>query len=180
MFPAATAASVAVKPVQPAPPQTAQKTTQPQAPETARTSAGEQAAANVKSETTQAVQAAEQSSVAPRLRDRENAERTERPAPPKDEHAGPPPSFEESPLERQARVAFDPPDLPVASDDQPPVAPVEARESAPETDSRPATGEAPPAFQDPPPTPTERAEVSFAETRTLSEATEGATIDFAR
>ena len=174
MFPSANAASVAVKPVQPVPMQTAQKTSQPQAPETARTSAGETAAANIKAETSQAVQAAEQSSVAPRLRDRETAERTDRTPPHKDAHTGPPPTFEESPLERQARVAFDPPDVPPVPEDAPlpeAVDPDEAKEFAG------AEAESLPAFKDPPPTPTERAEVSFSETKSLAKAPEPATID---
>ena len=180
MFPAATAASVAVKPAQPVPMQTAQKTAQPQAPETARTSAGETAAANIKTETTRAVQAAEQGSVAPRLRDRETAERTDRTPPHKDAHAGPPPTFEESPLDRQARVAFDPPDLPAVPEDFAPVEGVDPDDAAPEARAQRDEPEPPPAFKDPPPTPTERAEVSFAETKTLAAPPEPASIDVAR
>ena len=137
MFPAATVSSVAAKPVQPAQAQTAQKTTQPQAPETARASAGEAAAANIKAETTQAVKAAEQSSVAPRLRDQETAERTER-AEPRDLPTGPPPSFEETPLERQARVALDPPEPTEAAPVEAEAEPVEA----PEAEAEPVRAEA--------------------------------------
>ena len=170
MFPAATVSSAAVKPVQPAPNVTAQKTSQPQAPETARTSTGESAAANIKAETSQAVQAPEQSSVAPRLRDQETAENSQRSDPVKEDHTGPPPSFEESPLERQARVAFDPPDVPATSEDVPP--PVE---TAPDDldDAEAAKAER----ADPPPTSSEKAEASFSETRTLAEAREPVTVD---
>ena len=174
MFPAANVSNAAIKPVQPAPPVTAQKTSQPQAPETARTSSGESAAANIKAETTKAVQAPEQSSVAPRLRDQETAERTERPEPAKDEHTGPPPAFEESPLERQARVAFDPPEEPPARSE-----PSAASEAPPPVadegeDVKAESAEAP---ADPPPTPTEKAEASFSETRTLAEGREPGTVD---
>lgn len=178
MFPAASVSSAVVKPAQPAPPMTAQKTSQPQAPETARTSSGESAAANIRAETTKAVQAPEQTSVAPRLRDQETAERTERSEPVKDAHTGPPPSFEESPLERQARVAFDPPEPPSATD-KPAEEPV--RGETAENRDRPAEAKAdsaePPA--DPPPTRTERAEASFSETRELSRPKEPATVDVA-
>lgn len=176
MFPAASVSSAAAKPAQPAQAQTAQKTTQPQAPETARTSSGESAAANVKAETTKAVQAPEQSSVAPRLRDQETFERTERVTNPKDLPAGPPPTFEESPLERQARVALDPPDQsvdpedgfdPVDPDANP--APADAKDDAVAQNRTDQT--------DPPPTPTERAEASFSETKTISEDPTPASVD---
>ncbi len=174
MFPAATVSSAAVKPVQPAPQLTAQKTSQPQAPETARTSSGESAAANIKAETAQAVQAPEQSSVAPRLRDQETAEQSERAKPVKDEHTGPPPSFEESPLERQARVAFDPPDKPDEADVQP-AKEDQVAEKPDESEPVKAESSEPPA--DPPPTRTEKAEASFSETRTLAETRDSGTVD---
>ena len=144
---------------------TAQKTSQPQAPETARTSSGESAAANIKAETTKAVQAPEQSSVAPRLRDQETAERTDRAAPAKDEPTGPPPAFEESPLERQARVALDPPEEPAPAPEQ------AARAEAPEVaadEAAPVKAETVEAPADPPPTPSEKAEASFSETKDLA------------
>ena len=72
---AASSAGAAIKPPQPATAQTAIRTAQPQAPETARASAGEAAAANVRTETPIAIQAAEQSAVAPRLRDQETADK---------------------------------------------------------------------------------------------------------
>lgn len=175
MFPAANVSTVAVKPVQPAPAMTAQKTTQPQAPETARTSAGESAAANIKAETSVAIQAAEQSSVAPRLRDQETAERTERALPAKDDPTGPPPTFEESPLERQARVAFDPPEQTPPASDQVEFAPVDdAPDEAPVPEVATSGEEAPP---DPPPTRTEKAEASFTETRSMADVKEPATVD---
>ncbi len=158
----------------------ANKAAQPPAPEAARASAGEAAASNVKLATSAAVTAPDQTAVAPRLRDQETSERTERSLPGKDAPTGPPPSFEESPLERQARVAFDPPDEPVepAFDLNPDIAVVEeAATTEPEEAPEIVVAEAP---ADPPPTPSERAEASFAETRTMSEPKEAAQVDVAR
>ena len=178
MLPAANATGVAIKPAQPVPVQTAQKATQPQAPETARSSAGEAAAANVKAETPKALQAVEQSTVIPRLRDQETFERTERQTPTGDAPAGPPPSFEESPLERQARVAFDTPDTGAEAREAPP-GPVETEVPAPTVEENPPDREAAPeaANIDPPPTPTERAEASFTETRQIAEPREPVKVD---
>ena len=179
MLPAATATTAAVKPAQPVSTQTAQRAAEPQAPETARSSAGESAASNVKAETAKAVAAPEQTAVAPRLRDQETAEQTNRAPIKGDAPAGPPPAFEESPLERQARVAFDPPD--VSTEEQTASlpdteAPTENEASAPVTQF----DDAGPEQADPPPTPTERAEASFAETRTLSEGREPSSVNVAR
>ncbi len=177
MLPAANPVGAAVaKPSQPAQGQTAARAAQPPAPETARTSAGEAGAANVRAETPNAVQAAEQTAVTPRLRDQENAETTDRELPSKDAPTGPPPAFEESPLERQARVALDPPEKDVT------VEPVEAgSETAPTDDEQVSKTENDLTQNiDPPPTPTERAEVSFAETQSLAEPKEPATVDVAR
>ena len=175
MFPAANVPSAVVKPVQTAPTQTAQKTSQPQAPETARTSSGESAAANIKAETPQALQAPEQTSVTPRLRDQETAERTDRSYEATDKPTGPPPTFEETPLERQARVALDPQvenlDFDQADATAQPVSDDPAigteAEISPLPDDQP----------DPPPTPSEKAEVSFSETRTLTDTKEPAIVD---
>lgn len=158
----------------PSPLQTAQKSALPQA-ESARSSAGENAAANVRAETTRAVDAPEQSAVAPRLREQETKERPDSVF---DELVGPEPTFEESPLERQARVALDPPEIeaaPAKSDAQA----VQARSPDDVDDPAIETTE-PPVFEDPPPTPSEKAEASFAETRTLATTAEPATIDVAR
>ncbi|MCV6593084.1 MAG: hypothetical protein OIF48_09045 [Silicimonas sp.] len=96
--------------------------------------------------------------------------------PEKDDPTGPPPTFEESLLERQARVAFDPPELPPRADELPPPEPVAAAsdpsEAVTEVEEAP-----PPAPQDPPPTRTDRAEASFTETKALAEAREPATVD---
>ena len=176
MLPAASVSGVAVKTIQPATALSGDRTSQPQAPETARASVGEGSAANVRAESTKAVTAPEQTAVAPRLRDQETAERTERTPPAKDTPTGPPPTFEESPLERQARVAFDPPDPATATDTPPP-----------ETDANTGEGNVPPSAissapqpAEPPPTKSERAETSFAETKTLAEQREPATVDVAR
>lgn len=175
MIPTAAASSFAMKPAQHAPVLTAQKAAQPPSPETLRTSAGEAGAANLRAETPDAIQAPEQGSVAPRLRDRETVERSQRAKPEKDAPTGPPPAFEESPLERQARVALDPPEQPQGAEaERAPEMPAEA-ERAVAADSEDTASEQP----DPPPTPTERAERSFAETRGLAEIREP-TVDVAR
>ena len=177
MLPAASSAGVVVKPSQPVTAQTATRTTQPQAPETARASAGEAAAANVRTETPGAIQAAEQSAVSPRLRDQETAERTERKTPSNDAPTGPEPTFEESPLERQARVALDPAEVRAPPEEAPQQTPDIA--DTPDDIERPIP-EAADAPGDPPPTPSERAEVSFAETREISEHKEPVSVDLAR
>ena len=170
MIPAAPAPIAAVRPPHPVAAQTAQKTTQ--APETTRTSAGEAGSSAVRSETVDAAKAAEQSTVAPRLRDQERAETSDRPVAWKDAPAGPPPAFEESPLERQARVALDPPDEVAAPPANDPVA--EAPREPPDDEATPRPA---PDRVDPPPTPTERAEASFSETRALSSPRDRATVD---
>lgn len=157
----------------PAPSQTAQKSALLQT-DSARGSVGENAAANVRAETTRAIDAPEQSSVAPRLREQETRERPETVF---DELVGPEPTFEESPLERQARVALDPPEIPAPKEaDAQPVEQIEDQDAQlPALEAREV-----PVFEDPPPTPTEKAEASFAETLTFSKDSEPATIDVAR
>ncbi len=153
-----------------------------QSAETNRASMGETGPAKVTPLTSTAVSAPEQTATAPRLREQETAEQTDRSALPKDTPVGPPPTFDESPLERQARVALDPPDLTTQETTDTPKDP-SATNSAPETKeageveiiSRP-NGDAP----DPPPTPTERAEASFAETRTLATPKDPTTVDVSR
>jgi hypothetical protein len=158
----------------PAPLQTAQKSALPQA-EAARGSAGENAAANIRAETTRAVDAPEQTAVAPRLREQETKERPDTVF---DELVGPEPTFEESPLERQARVALDPPEIKAAPTmTQSPTAQLEPPD---ETDTLAIEATETETFEDPPPTPTEKAQASFAETRTLATSPEPATIDVAR
>ena len=170
MLPAASNVGFAVKTAQPVALQSAERTSNPPAPETSRASAGEAAASNVQLETSRAVTAPEQSAVAPRLRDQENAERSERLHATTDEPTGPPPAFEESPLERQARVAFDPP-KPTAEP------PNTGATDAPHPQEAVGIEQAE-ASNDPPPTPAERAEASFAEIRTLATVKELATVDF--
>ncbi len=75
-----------------------------------KSSAGVASPANAKAETKVAVDPSRQTTVAPRLRDQETTERSERNPPPKDGPTGPLPSFEETPLQRAARVIFDPPE----------------------------------------------------------------------
>ena len=168
MIPAAPAPMAAVRPHAIAA-QTAQRTAH--APETSRASAGETGSSAMRSETVDAAKAAEQSTVAPRLRDQERAESSTRIVSWKDAPTGPPPAFEESPLERQARVALDPPE---EAD-----APARAKDAtvAPEASVDDVSTRAAPDHVDPPPTPTERAEASFSETRTISAPREKATFD---
>ena len=179
MIPAASSAGFAVKTVQPTPHNSAARA-QPSAPEAARTSAGETSAANVALQSAKAVTAPEQSAVAPRLRDHETADHTDRTSATKDAPTGPPPAFEESPLERQARVAFDPPETPpepafdLLADNAVVAKPDEGKEESAPEPNMPDTRVAPP------PTPTERAEASFAETKTLAEPKEAVTVDVAR
>lgn len=177
MIPSVTTSTFAPKPAVAAAPPTASKTTAPPSPDTARASVGEAAAGNLRAETARAVDAPEQSAVAPRLRDQETAERTDRLPPDTDRPTGPPPAFEESPLERQARVALDPPDTPPEA--APPVqdTPGNATETTAREISLPGDDTKDTA---PPPTPRERAEVSFAETRTMSEPREAAAFDVSR
>lgn len=176
MIPAVSTAGYAAKTVQPATHSSAARVAQISAPETARASAGEGAAANVALHSAKAVTAPEQAAVAPRLRDQETAEQTDRAPISKDAPTGPPPTFEESPLERQARVAFDPPEASIepAFDLRPELNTEEVEGPAPDEDVELKTPDTP---ADPPPTPTERAEASFAETRTLSTPKETTTVD---
>lgn len=165
MLPAASAATTAFRPVQPLEQASQQWSSPAPAAETARASAGEKAAANLRTETHHAVKAAEQTPVAARLRDQEKAETTDRSA---DAPTGPPPAFEESPLERQARVAFDPPE----PDAQGKTLPEDELTALP-----PEGRDVERVTPEPPPSRTERAETSFAETRSLSAGKEPATVD---
>ncbi|MEO9823169.1 MAG: hypothetical protein ABJF50_01985 [Paracoccaceae bacterium] len=151
-------------------PQSAQKSAQPQL-DAARSSAGEAANTTLRAETARAIDAPEQSSTAPRLREQETKERPESVF---DDLVGPVPTFKESPLERQARTALDPPEITA-----PPKTDVEPQDVK-DTEEPVITAAEPPTFEDPPPTPAERAEASFAETRTLASEPEPATIDVAR
>lgn len=170
MIPSATTSAVAPKPVAPGIQQAAQKTPQSHAPEAARSSAGETAAGSLRAETARAVDASKQAVVAPRLRDQDTAERTERALTDRDAPTGPPPAFEESPLERQARVALEPPEI----------LPETEHREAPEADavhfSQDET-EVQKKDVEPPPTPREKAEVSFAETRSIAAPRSSGSID---
>ena len=169
MLPAANPSVGPARHSQPTPHHTAQNAAQPQSSQTARASAGETGAANLRAETAQPVQAAEQSALPARLRDRETFENTER-DPPESLPAGPTPAFEESPLERQARTAFDPP---------PRAAPLDDTDAQTEKTDRPPSdsADAPAPISH---TPTTRAEASFAETREIAEPREPASVDVAR
>lgn len=153
------------KPAPQTAPPTAARTSIPPAPETIRGSIGERAAGNVRAETQRAIDAPEQAAVLPRLRDQERAEETERRLIENDLPTGPQPTFEETPLQRHARAALEPPD------------PIAGRDDA-MSGVTAASGNDKPA--EPPPGPRERAEVSFAETRSLAVSPEGAAVDIAR
>lgn len=172
MIPSATTTLIAPKQSFATAPQTANKTSAPPAPDTGRGSAGETAAGNVTAETAVAVDASEQAAVAPRLRDQETAEQSDRQPLDKDRPTGPPPAFEESPLERQARVALEPPVIPDESGTTDP------SELAIPVDQPSSTGMEPENEpMEPPPTRTEKAEASFAETKTISEPRESSSLD---
>lgn len=176
MIPSVTTPAQAPKPAATNAPPTANKTTAPPAPETARGSIGEMAAWNLKAETALAVDAPDQAAVAPRLRDQETSERTDRVQADRDSPTGPPPAFEESPLERQARVALDPPETPNTPDAPPDAELPETETARPDSNRQTDVN----GDIDPPPTRRERAEVSFAVTRTLSEPREPAALDVSR
>jgi len=147
---------------------TAPKATTTPATEAPRSSTGEVSAGNLKTETARAIDAAGQSSVAPRLRDQETVERSKRLPPKLDVPTGPPPAFQESLLERRTRTALDPPDI------------MKEARPAPtggdtETDEPPAPPDI--AQSDTPPTPIEKAEAGFAETRAISDDSKLATLD---
>ncbi|MEM9425997.1 MAG: hypothetical protein AAGA06_04775 [Pseudomonadota bacterium] len=179
MLPAANAPGLAIKPASVVTTDTSARAAQTPTPETARSSAGEASSSQVALLSPKAVTAPEQTAVAPRLREQETAERTDRSQPAADTPTGPPPTFEESPLERQARVALAPPEVTFAPGEETPEVSVATDDGAPQPDQAElAIADAPP--QDPPPTPSERAEASFAETRTMSEAKEPAIVDVAR
>lgn len=72
-------------------------------------SAGEVAAAKVRTETTRAVDPARQAAAAPRMRDQETAEQSDRAALPDTGPTGPRPAFQETFLQRAARLALTPP-----------------------------------------------------------------------
>ena len=162
--------SANVAPQKPVPVTAAQTATKPNSP-TGQGGSGEGAAYNVRPETASVVRAPDQLTAAPRLRDQETAERSERELADKKAPTGPPPAFEESPLERQARVALDPPD--VAPEVEVEVSSVDELDEVPGGDAAESdTGQI-----DAPPTPRERAEVSFSETRAIAEPVETSSVD---
>lgn len=154
-------------------PFSAAKTAQPTAPETARASAGETAAANVRAETTLAIEAPEQVTVAPRLRDQETAERTDRGSIDKERPTGPPPAFKESLLERQARKALD--SFEIADISSQAVPKDDPEVSLPGVARPGSEGEAKPKSD-----PRSMASAAFAETRSFSAGRETASVDVAR
>lgn len=135
---------------------------------TPRASAGEKSAANVSPATAQAIDAAEQYAVSPRLRDQETVENSARALAESDKPTGPPPAFEESLLARQARKALDPPEVSAVPQD------TLSHEAGKKDDPAQPTPE---LVASPPPSPTERAEMGFAETRAIAAAPDSGAID---
>jgi len=121
--------------------------------------AGEAAASATRLETTQAVDAAVQCHAAARLRDGEKSETSRHEDDGK--WTGPPPTFEETYLERQARTAFDTP-----SPQQNPAPEVNEPARKADGDS-PAPADTTTGLQKP--HDTSRAKAGFAEARHLSE-----------
>lgn len=172
MIPTVSAPVLSARGQHPANVMTAQKTAQPTAPETARASAGE-VGARIRAETTLAIDAPEQTAVAPRLRDQETAERTARQRMARDAPTGPPPAFDESLLERQIRTAFEPPEQ-----DPSPTAELATKPPAdlPDPTSKPVSDPAGQAT-DFPEARTERAQAGFAESRALLDPREPYRVD---
>lgn len=160
-----------------------------------KASAGVAAPAKVRAETTMAVDPSRQSAVAPRLRDQENAERSARVPPTGDGPTGPPPSFEETPLQRASRVIFDPPEayLDVAAQieadiasvepepaevaDAPPNAPEPPNATEPEPEARPEPRPDSDAREARREAAARQAEAAFEEARQLEKSEEAAEVD---
>ncbi len=136
----------------------ASKTTAPPQAQAPRTSAGEPSPANLRPLTTQAIDPVKQSAVALRLPDQEKLDSTVSDVTDENAPAGPAPSFPETILARQARVALDPPeakDLPGPE----PVTPFEKDEtlrSTPDVDIAPTL-----------PMTTKKAQAGIAEIREI-------------
>lgn len=172
MIPTVSAPALSSRGQYPTNPMTALKTAQPSAPETARASAGETGAV-IRAETTLAIDAPEQTAVAPRLRDQETAERTARQRLARDAPTGPPPAFDENLLERQVRTAFEPPKQ---------VAPPTVGPATTSLDELPAPASKPAPVPDDttndfPEARTERAQAGFAESRALLDDREPYRVD---
>ena len=165
--------SANVAPQRPVPVTVAQTTARPAAP-TGQGGSGKVAASNIRPETASAVRAPDHLTVAPRHLDQDTAECSERELTDKKAPTGPPPALEERPLERQARVALDPPDVTPEPEAEVEVMSVGEFEDAPGGDT--ADG-GDPAQIDPPLTPRDRAEVSFSETRAIADPVKPASVD---
>ncbi|MDJ1016952.1 MAG: hypothetical protein QNJ35_10605 [Paracoccaceae bacterium] len=176
------AVSTSVTPIKPAEtgqPPASSKSAQPPQPGAARASAGEAPRASLRAETARAIDPPEQLPAAQRLRDRETDETSGRP-PLGDGPTGPPPAFQESPLERQVRVALDPPDLPPELEPAAPSAeetevfePAGAPGKRQEETTEPVRGETAPARFT-------RAETGFAETRSIAEDPAASSLNLSR
>lgn len=96
-----------------------------------------QPVAGTATQTANAVEAARRAAEAQRLRDGETRETTERP-PSDSDPTGPPPTFDETPLQRQARTAFDLPEaVPATVPGNEPDPEDAGKTSQPETDGLP-------------------------------------------
>jgi len=150
---------------------TAPKATATPQTEAPRSSSGEVSAANLRTETARAVDAPGQSAVAPRLRDQETTERSNRLSAKNDRPTGPRPTFDESLLERRSRTAFDPPEI---ADRAKPAPPSEESDTADDAERTANDVQAPAGA---PSTVTAQAEEGFAEVLILSEPDIPATLD---
>ena len=150
---------------------TAPKATATPQTEAPRSSTGEVSAANLRTETARAIDAPGQSAVAPRLRDQETAERSNRLPAKNDSPTGPRPTFDESLLERRSRTALDPPEIADQASTPPP-------RGISDADDKPeAAVNDIPAPARVPSTATAQAEESFAEALVLSEPGKPGTLD---
>ena len=130
----------------------------------AQGSSGETSSANIRMDTLQPVTAAEQSSAIAHLRDQETAEHLRNGIVAKDAPTGPPPAFDETPLERQIRIAFQPPEVADAKT-------IADKGTSQDFDDQPDD------TLTVPPSPAERAETAVAETRAISEPTQSGALD---
>ncbi|QMU58157.1 MAG: hypothetical protein GKR98_08095 [Boseongicola sp.] len=156
--------------------QTAAKAAQPAMVGAPRSSSGEVSVANVKTETARAIDAAEQSNVAPRMRDQETAERSRR-VPREQLTAGPHPAFEESILERQARVAMEPKEMQSSGSDDRDISVHEKEESLSDAPPETKPSELEPEVNRQRQAIIEMAATTFATAKSISEPAEPASVD---
>lgn len=159
MIPTVSAQMPVAKGAQPVTNQPPQAKPDAQTQGAASTSAGESAASNVRVETRAAIDPTRQTANAPRLRDQEKSETTRNPEGP----VGPPPAFQETLLQRQARTVLSPQAVSPTDTASEQVATVDAEEPSPAAD------EASELAKDEDAAKRAEAERGFAETRALDD-----------